>query len=72
MVKTDWKTAKKAVEVECRWHAMRHSATSRLVAGGATDQTLQVLLGWMSLKMIERYSHVRSGRLWQFETQSLE
>jgi hypothetical protein len=29
-------------------------------AGGATDQTLQALLGWMSPKMIERYSHVRA------------
>jgi hypothetical protein len=32
-----------------------------LAAGGATDQTLQALLGWMSPKMIERYSHVRAA-----------
>jgi hypothetical protein len=31
-----------------------------MAAGGATDQTLQALLGWMSPKMIERYSHVRA------------
>jgi hypothetical protein len=30
-----------------------------MAAAGATDQTLQALLGWMSPKMIERYSHVR-------------
>jgi integrase len=58
--KTSWQTAKKAVGVECRWHDLRHSAASRIAAGGATDQTLQALLGWMSPKMIERYSHVRA------------
>ena len=58
--KTAWKTAKKAASVECRWHDLRHSCASRLAAGGATDQTLQALLGWMSPKMIERYSHVRA------------
>jgi integrase len=55
-----WKTAKKAAGVECRWHDLRHSCTSRLAAGGATDATLQALLGWMSPKMIERYSHLRA------------
>jgi integrase len=58
--KTAWKTAKKAAGVECRWHDLRHSCASRLAAGGATDQTLQALLGWMSPKMIEKYSHVRA------------
>jgi site-specific recombinase XerD len=38
----------------------RHSCTSRVAAGGATDATLQTLLGWMSPKMIERYSHLRA------------
>lgn len=55
-----WRTAKKAARVECRWHDLRHSAASRIAAGGANDQTLQALLGWMSPKMIERYSHVRT------------
>jgi integrase len=57
---TAWRAAKKAACVECRWHDLRHSAASRMAAGGATDQTLQALLGWMSPKMIERYSHVRA------------
>lgn len=57
---TAWRAAKKAAGVECRWHDLRHSAASRIAAGGATDQTLQALLGWMSPKMIERYSHVRA------------
>jgi hypothetical protein len=37
-----------------------HLAASRIAAGGATDQPLQALLGWMSPKMIEKYSHVRA------------
>jgi len=55
-----WRTAKKAARVEARWHDLRHTAASRIAAGGANDQTLQALLGWMSPKMIERYSHVRA------------
>jgi integrase len=57
---TAWRAAKKAAGIECRWHDLRHSAASRMAAGGATDQTLQALLGWMSPRMIERYSHVRA------------
>jgi integrase len=56
-----WRSAKKRAKIECRWHDLRHSAASRIAAGGATDQTLQALLGWMSPKMIERYSHVRAA-----------
>lgn len=57
---TSWRAVKKAAGIECRWHDLRHSAASRIAAGGATDQTLQALLGWMSTKMIGRYSHVRA------------
>lgn len=57
---TAWKTAKKTAGIECRWHDLRHSFASRVDAGGAADQTLQELLGWMSPKMIKRYSHVRA------------
>jgi hypothetical protein len=34
--------------------------TAKKAAGGATDQALQALLGWMSPRMIEKYSHVRA------------
>src|SRR5271163_4504683 len=57
---TAWRAAERTAGIECRWHDLRHSAASRMAAGGATDQTLQALLGWMSPKMIERYSHVRA------------
>ena len=55
-----WRTAKKAAGVVARWHDLRHTAAQRIAAGSATDQTLQALFGWMSPKVIERYSHVRA------------
>jgi integrase len=58
--KSAWQQAKKATRVECRWHDLRHSFVSRVAAGGATDGTIQAIAGWMSPKMIERYSHVRN------------
>jgi integrase len=57
---TAWRAAKKAAGVECRFHDLRHTAASKIAAGGATDRTMQELFGWMSPKMIERYSHVRA------------
>ena len=35
---------------------MRHLVVSLIAAGGATDGTIQALAGWMSPKMIERYT----------------
>jgi integrase len=58
--KTAWKQAKKVAGVECHWHDARHSAVSRIAAGGATDGTLQAIFGWMSPEMIARYSHVQN------------
>ena len=58
--KTAWKAAKKTAGVEARWHDLRHTAVSRVAAGGATDGTLQAIFGWISPTMIDRYSHVRN------------
>jgi integrase len=57
---SSWRTAKKAAKVQCRWHDLRHTFVSRVAAGGAMDGTIQAMAGWMSPKMIERYSHVRN------------
>jgi len=57
--KKAWTTAKRVAGVECRWHDLRHTAASLVAAGGATDQTMQDIFGWMSPEMIKRYSHVR-------------
>jgi integrase len=59
--KSAWQQAKNNANVRCRWHDLRHSFISRIAAGGATDGTIQSIAGWMSPKMIERYSHVRNA-----------
>ena len=59
--KTAWQRAKKTACVECRWHDLRHSFVSLVAEGQASDGTIQALAGWMSPKMIERYSHVRNA-----------
>jgi integrase len=56
-----WKKAKENTHIEkFRWHDLRHSAVSRLAAGGVNDGTIQEIAGWMSPKMIKKYSHVRA------------
>lgn len=55
--KTSWTTVRRKAGVECRWHDLRHTCASALGAAGAMDQTMKSILGWMSEKMIERYSH---------------
>ncbi len=58
--KGSWSRAKKAAKVNCRWHDLRHTFVSRVAESQASDGTIQSLAGWMSPKMIERYSHVRN------------
>lgn len=58
--KGSWNRAKRVADVECRWHDLRHSFISRVAEGQASDGTIQSLAGWMSPKMIERYSHIRN------------
>jgi integrase len=52
-------TATEQAGVSCRWHDLRHICVSAAAAAAAMDQTLISLFGWMSSKMLERYSHVR-------------
>jgi integrase len=56
-----WKKAKENTHIEkFPWHDLRHSTVSRLAAGGVNDGTIQEIAGWMSPKMIKKYSHVRA------------
>jgi integrase len=57
--KTAFHTALRTSGVKCRWHDLRHTTASRLGEGGVPEQTLLALCGWMSRKMLERYSHTR-------------
>jgi integrase len=55
-----WYRCLEVANVKCRWHDLRHTAASIMAAAGASDQVLLAHFGWMSRKMIERYSHVRA------------
>jgi len=55
--KTAWTACRKAAGVWCRKHDLRHTFISELGAAGVSDATIKALAGWMSRKMLERYSH---------------
>jgi integrase len=58
--KVAWKYALIAAGVKCRWHDLRHTFVSRIAESQASDATIMALAGHLSIKMKERYSHVRS------------
>ena len=58
--KISWKSARKAADVEARWHDLRHTFISRLAESQASDATIMSLAGHLSRKMLERYSHTRN------------
>jgi integrase len=45
------------------WHGNRHTFASRLVMAGVDLRTVQVLGGWKTFKMVERYAHLSPGHL---------
>ncbi len=58
-LKTAWNTIRKAAEVNCRWHDLRHTACTKLAEAGVAEFVMQAIMGHMSRAMLERYSHVR-------------
>jgi integrase len=59
-VEVAWKMALEKANVECRWHDLRHTFVSRMAESMASDATIMALAGHLSVKMKERYSHVRA------------
>jgi integrase len=57
--KVGWESARKAANVSCRFHDLRHTFISRLAESQASDSTVMALAGHVSRKMMERYSHIR-------------
>lgn len=55
-----WGNALKAAGVRCRWHDLRHTFVSRIAESQVSDATIMALAGHLSVKMKERYSHVRA------------
>jgi integrase len=45
------------------WHCNRHTFASRLVMAGVDLRTIQVLGGWRTLAMVQRYSHLAPEHL---------
>ena len=58
--KVAWMSCRKRAKVSCRLHDLRHTFVSRLGAAKVADSTLTALSGWMSRKMLQRYSHTRN------------
>ena len=58
--KVAWSACRKSAGVTCRLHDLRHTFVSRLGEAKVADSTLTALSGWMSRKMLERYSHARN------------
>jgi len=58
--KSAWTTCRKAAGVWCRLHDLRHTFISALGEAGVPESTLKAIAGWMSAKMLERYSHTRN------------
>lgn len=58
--KVAWRNALETAKVQCRWHDLRHTFVSRMAESMASDATIMALSGHLSVKMKERYSHVRA------------
>jgi integrase len=57
--KVAWEGTRKAANVSCRFHDLRHTFISRLAEAQASDSTVVALAGHVSRAMMERYSHIR-------------
>ncbi len=53
-----WRTLKRAELREIRWHDLRHSFASRLVAAGVPLNVVQNRMGHSTILMMMRYSHL--------------
>jgi integrase len=58
-LKAAWTACRKAAGVWCRRHDLRHTFISALGEVGVPESTMKAIAGWMSAKMLERYSHTR-------------
>ena len=55
-MKSAWTSCRKAAGVWCRLHDLRHTFISALGEAGVPESTMKAIAGWMSAKMLERYS----------------
>ncbi len=60
-IKSAWESIRAAAGVKCRFHDLRHTAATKMAENDTPEETMKALLGHMSKKMIERYSHIRAA-----------
>jgi integrase len=61
-----WRAARGAEGADLPWfrvHDLRHEAAARFLEAGGTPRELQVLGGWSSLELVERYTKVDQERI---------
>jgi integrase len=58
-LKTAWESIRKAADVSCRWHDLRHTVCTKMAEAGVPESTMLAIMGHMSRAMLERYSHIR-------------
>ena len=58
-LKTAWATIRRRAGIDCRFHDLRHTAATKMAEAGVPESTMLALMGHMSRKMLERYSHIR-------------
>jgi integrase len=58
-LKTVWGTIREKAKIDCRLHDLRHTAATKMAEAGTPETTMLALMGHMSRKMLERYSHIR-------------
>lgn len=58
-ISSGWDLIRKAAGVQCRLHDLRHTFATQLAENGVPESTMLALMGWMSRRMLEHYSHVR-------------
>jgi site-specific recombinase XerD len=44
-------------------HTMRHTGVTLMLEAGINPRVIQLLAGWTSLRMLERYGHVRDTEI---------
>jgi len=57
--KTAWTNVRTKAGVTCRFHDLRHTLCTKMAEAGVAESTMLAIMGHMSKKMLEKYSHIR-------------
>ena len=57
--RTAWRAALKRAGLQIRFHDLRHTCSTKLSEGQASEQTIMAIAGHLSRRMLEHYSHIR-------------